>query len=664
MRIYRWKKPTVIISKGNDGSLSPGTYYVWGYWGFGPTGGGGGYWYSFCTSPRPDVQTVVLSSGETSITVSLLITGDITSISDYGSGKVKITSPLHCLTKGDTITITGTTNYDGTYTIADWIDYNNFTIIHGYNGNQTGTWSCSTRNNSATHLIVYIHTTYPFDAKGQYVIPAGQNRVFLTTNNSVKITSYPSYTYNAYCNYAADCNKLTLDAKYLIEYGYPYITGTETDISDTQFNSEFEAAGVSNICEIGTAALNLNNFWYIGIGMIFPNLVKTVTYGVIKLSACIKIPNVKFKNCSIEKIGYTTNTTHNYSIQLPWAFQIENCNMELMRNTAGGYNDIVCMGRNRLVNAKFYSNIEAISNVTNSNWGQVENIGISRTIENLSIVSGVITLYGTGNSVPAFKNLTFYDPSQPYDIYIDTNGSSISGIYVNVNTNRINNRVICKNVYSFRSLYNFYFYRQKDIYVYDKSGSPINEALITITQGSNNYTCMTDINGKATTPLMLEQKNEGISGSYDYNNTIYYDWNLKIEKSGYEIYLGKCNIAKDIEEFVVLENEVLKISSLTFTHPTTHANGTISFVAAGGVAPYQYSIDGGTSWHSSGDFTGLLAGSYDIMVKDNEGTIVEGGTIILKSSDFINVDDMTIEIGNEQVLVEVEQEDEVIVVIE
>jgi hypothetical protein len=656
MRVYRWKKPTIVISKDSDGSLSPGTYYVWGYWGYGPTGGGSGYYYSFCTSPRPDVQTVVLSSGETSITVSLLITGGITSISDYGSGKVKITSALHCLTAGNTITITGTTNYNGTYTIVDWVDYNNFTITHSYNGNETGTWSCSTRNNSATHLIVYIHTTYPFDANGQYVIAAGQNRVFLTTNNSVKITSYPSYTYSAYCNYAADCNKLTLDAKYLIQYGYPYITGTETDISDAQFNSEFQAAGISDICEIGTLPTSpSSSFWYIGIGMIFANLVKTITYGVIKLSSCIKIPNVKFKNCSIEKIGYTY-TTYNSSILVPWAFQIENCNMESMRNTSGGYNDIVSTGRNRLMNAYFYSNIEAIVAVVVTSWGQIENIGISRTIENLNIVSGYITLCGTGNSVPAFKNLTFYNTSQSYDIFIDNNSSSVSGDYVNVNTSRTDNKVICKNQYNFRSLYNFYFYRQKDIYVYDKYGSPVNGALITITQGSNNYSCTTDINGKATTPLMLEQKNEGISGSYDYNNTIYYAWNLKIEKSGYEIYVGKYNIAKNIEEFVVLEYEVLKISNLSFTHPTQSNNGTITVQASGGITPYQYSINNGQTWQSSGEFTGLAAGDYIIKVKDDEGIEVDGVTVTLKKTDYIDLENLEFNLETNSLEFEIEPE--------
>jgi len=149
---------------------------------------------------------------------------------------------------------------------------------------------------------------------------------------------------------------------------------------------------------------------------------------------------------------------------------------------------------------------------------------------------------------------------------------------------------------------------------------------------------------------------------YDYQ-----PFSLVISKSGYQdLIIDSITVTDGIPTEIrgELELNTLIIDSFSFTHPTTYANGTISLVAAGGVAPYQYSIDGGTSWHSSGDFTGLLAGSYDIMVKDNEGTIVEGGTIILKSSDFINVDNMTIEIGNEQVLVEVEQEDEIIVVIE
>ncbi len=53
-----------------------------------------------------------------------------------------------------------------------------------------------------------------------------------------------------------------------------------------------------------------------------------------------------------------------------------------------------------------------------------------------------------------------------------------------------------------------------------------------------------------------------------------------------------------------------------------NANGSISITAAGGTAPYSYSINGGTTFQASGVFTSLLAGTYIVVVKDNIGCIV------------------------------------------
>lgn len=48
-------------------------------------------------------------------------------------------------------------------------------------------------------------------------------------------------------------------------------------------------------------------------------------------------------------------------------------------------------------------------------------------------------------------------------------------------------------------------------------------------------------------------------------------------------------------------------------------NGSITVNGSGGVAPYQYSLNVGTSWQSASTFTGIAAGTYPIRVKDNVG---------------------------------------------
>ncbi|MBM3915552.1 MAG: T9SS type B sorting domain-containing protein [Sphingomonadales bacterium] len=56
--------------------------------------------------------------------------------------------------------------------------------------------------------------------------------------------------------------------------------------------------------------------------------------------------------------------------------------------------------------------------------------------------------------------------------------------------------------------------------------------------------------------------------------------------------------------------------SVAKTDPNCAPNGTITITAQGGTAPLQYSIDGGTTWQTSNAFTGLLGGTYSVVVRD------------------------------------------------
>jgi hypothetical protein len=61
------------------------------------------------------------------------------------------------------------------------------------------------------------------------------------------------------------------------------------------------------------------------------------------------------------------------------------------------------------------------------------------------------------------------------------------------------------------------------------------------------------------------------------------------------------------------------INTLTMSVAKVDANctgGSITITASGGTAPYQYSINGGTTYQSSNSFTGLAGGTYNVMIKD------------------------------------------------
>jgi hypothetical protein len=68
----------------------------------------------------------------------------------------------------------------------------------------------------------------------------------------------------------------------------------------------------------------------------------------------------------------------------------------------------------------------------------------------------------------------------------------------------------------------------------------------------------------------------------------------------------------------------------TFTYTTSDiscfsgSDGTITITASGGSGSvYQYSIDGGSTWHATHQFTGLISGDYILQVKDSNGCVGE-----------------------------------------
>lgn len=67
-------------------------------------------------------------------------TGSITAFADAGTGLVTVTSAAHGLVEGDSVTISGTTSYNGTFTISN-VATNTFAILDTWVANDaTGTW--------------------------------------------------------------------------------------------------------------------------------------------------------------------------------------------------------------------------------------------------------------------------------------------------------------------------------------------------------------------------------------------------------------------------------------------------------------------------------------------------------------------------------------------
>lgn len=64
------------------------------------------------------------------------------------------------------------------------------------------------------------------------------------------------------------------------------------------------------------------------------------------------------------------------------------------------------------------------------------------------------------------------------------------------------------------------------------------------------------------------------------------------------------------------------VNTLSMTVAKVDANctgGSITITPSGGATPYQYSINGGTTFQAANTFTGLAAGTYNVQVKDAAG---------------------------------------------
>jgi PKD repeat protein len=81
---------------------------------------------------------------------------------------------------------------------------------------------------------------------------------------------------------------------------------------------------------------------------------------------------------------------------------------------------------------------------------------------------------------------------------------------------------------------------------------------------------------------------------------------------------------------VVEANMPINVNAVNVVMPLCNggSNGSIEIFASGGLAPLSYSINGGSSFQSTRLFSGLAAGTYDIVVRDARGCVTSDSRVI------------------------------------
>lgn len=98
--------------------------------------------------------------------------------------------------------------------------------------------------------------------------------------------------------------------------------------------------------------------------------------------------------------------------------------------------------------------------------------------------------------------------------------------------------------------------------------------------------------------------------------------------------LNNCTVESTIVDVAAI---VFPTATPTVTPPTCAGatNATLIINASLGVLPYEYSIDGGTNWQDSNEFTGLGAGLINYIVRDNKECIFNGSENIINPTPVI-----------------------------
>jgi large repetitive protein len=126
--------------------------------------------------------------------------------------------------------------------------------------------------------------------------------------------------------------------------------------------------------------------------------------------------------------------------------------------------------------------------------------------------------------------------------------------------------------------------------------------------GGNDGTAIITINS-GTAPLSFSLNGGTAQPTGNFNT---------LPAGNYQVVVTDANGCSTSGNFSINEPAILTASGVPAVSTCGNSNGSLTINAVGGISPYQFSLNGGAQ-QASGSFSGLPAGTYDIVVTDNNG---------------------------------------------
>ena len=145
-------------------------------------------------------------------------------------------------------------------------------------------------------------------------------------------------------------------------------------------------------------------------------------------------------------------------------------------------------------------------------------------------------------------------------------------------------------------------------------------------------------NGDRNAAVQIGHTNGFAPFQYSLDKTLYQlsDSFTSLAVGNYRAYVVDSLFCIDSINFTITEPAPITISTVpTMNKCFGDSTGGMTFTARGGSTPYSYSIDNGTTYQSSNAFTSLVAGTYFIKVRDNNGCMGSASFTLVNPPKYI-----------------------------